>query len=125
MVALILTDKIRAEAPSRSAKMQTERFQTDNYTIRAARGFNNVEVTYQLSWTKLTQAEAKSLGDLFDATLGVSLIEWTPPYENVEQNFTVQSYDIQLLESSGAEFTYVASATLIKEYDLVAPPGQP
>lgn len=119
MVALILTNKIAAEAPSRSAKMNVERFQTDNYTIRAAKGFNNVQVTYQLSWTKLTQAEAKSLGDLFDSTLGVSLIQWTPPYENVEQNFTVVDYTIQFLETSGTDFTYVASATLVKEYDLI------
>ena len=120
MVALILTNKITALAPSRSAKMKTERFQTDNYSIRAAKGFNNVEVSYTLSWTKLTQAEAKSLGDLFDATAGVSLIQWTPPYEAAEQNFTVQEYSIQLLDARGAEanYYYTASATFIKEYDL-------
>ncbi len=122
MVALILTDKITSLSPARSATLKTERFQTDNYSIRAAKGFNNAEVSYQLSWIKLTQVEAKSLGDLFDATLGVSLVQWTPPYENVEQNFTVSQYNVQLLDDSTAtasEYFYTVSATLLKEYDLV------
>jgi phage-related protein len=118
MVALILTNKIKAQTPVRSAKLRTERMQTDNYSIRAASGFNNIEVVYQLSWTKLTPAEAQSLSNLFDTTAGVSLIQWTPPMENSERNFTVESYDIQLLEDSGAEYTYTANAKLIQEYDL-------
>lgn len=118
MVALILLNRISADAPSRRATLQTERFQTDNYTIRAAKGFNSIQVAYQLVWTKLSQAEANSLGDLFDATFGVTLIQWTPPYEDTEQDFTVQSYDVQLLDSAGADFTYLVLATLIKEYDL-------
>ena len=120
MPQLILTNKIRALAPARSAKMQVERFATDNYTIRAAKGFNNIEVTYTVSWTKLTAGEAKQLGDFFDDTAGTSLIQWTPPYENIEQNFTVQTYDISLLDDTGltATYYYTARATFIKEYDL-------
>lgn len=120
MPTLPLQDKIRAGAPARKAVMEVERFQTDNYSIRAAKGFNNVTVNYQVTWTKLTQAQAKQLGDFFDTTAGVDLIQWTPPYEASQQNFTVESYEINFLETTGLEtqYTYIASATLRKEFDL-------
>ena len=119
MATLLSLDKISSIGPSRSGAFQVERFQTDSYTIRAASGFNNSQVKYNVAWNCLTQAEVTALSEFFENTKGVSLIQWTPPLEAVELNFTVETYEVLLADSSGTAFTYNVSASLIKEYDLV------
>jgi phage-related protein len=118
MVALLSTDKLEVSGPQREGQFEVERFKTDNYSIRAAKGFNNISLTYNVSWSCLTQAEATALANLFDNTKGVSLIEWTPPLESSEVQFTVSNYTTTLNTTSGNDYTYNISATLVKEYDL-------
>ena len=117
MAQLLYTDKIDSVGPTSSNSFRVERFQTDSYTIRAATGINNSEVKYSLTWLFLTQAEAQALKAQFDDSKGVSLIQWTPPLENTELNFTVESYSSALFTSQ-EPFTYKFTATLMKEYDL-------
>ena len=110
MVALLSTNKIDSVGPSRSNAFRVDRFQTDNYSIRASRGFNNAEVKYSITWRCLTQAEANALATMFDNTKGTSLIQWTPPLEGIEQNFTVASYNVALETTVGGTYQYSVSA---------------
>ena len=119
MATLLSTDKLDVAGPSRSNSFKVEQFNTDNYRIRAAKGFNNAEVKYGLTWVCLTQAEAEALQTQFDGTSGVDLIQWTPPLEDEELNFTVESYNVTLDSSLGGTYLYNVTATLRREYDLV------
>lgn len=118
MATLLSTDKLESSGPTRQNQFRVERFQTDNYTIRAATGFNNATVKYSLVWNCLTQAEANALADQLDATNGVDLLQWTPPFENEELNFTVSEYNVTMDKPSGGTYQYRISATLNKEYDI-------
>lgn len=121
MVALPYTDKIAATGPARSSSFRVERFQTDSYTIRGTVGINVEDITYQLTWVCLTRAEADALSNTLAATRGISLIQWTPPLENEELNFTVTQYDAELTSTAGSvsDYLFNVTATLKLEYDLV------
>lgn len=117
MAQLLYTDKLNSNGPTTSVSFRIESFQVDSYRIRAASGMNNAEQTYELNWICLTQAEAEALVAQFNATRGVDLIQWTPPLEGVELNFTVSSYSSGLYTKQ-APYTYQVTASLMKEYDL-------
>lgn len=117
MAALLYTDKMDMSGPSRAASFKTERFQVDSYSIRAAKGLNPIEVKYTAVWNCLTQAEAKALADQLDATNGVELLQWTPPLENEELNYSVSGYSVGLDNASGSEYEYRLTANLVREYD--------
>ena len=118
MTTLLHTDKIQSTGPTRTTSMKVERFNTDNYTIRASMGFNNEEIKYSITWICLTHSEAQALVAQFKSTRGVELIQWTPPLEDTVTQFTVADYTVSLYTKQ-APFTYTVTAELIKEYDII------
>jgi len=117
MAQLLYTNKIESAGPTAQVSFRTETFQVDSYRIRAASGINNSEVKYSITWICLSQAEAEALVAQFNNSKGVELIQYTPPLENTEFDFTVESYSSALYRKQ-APYTYNVSATFIKEYAL-------
>ncbi len=59
----------------------------DGYSQRAGDGLNSVEDAFSLVWNALSEAEADTITDFFEARGGWEAFDWTPPGEVAARKF--------------------------------------
>jgi phage-related protein len=86
----------------------------DGYSQRTPDGINTTPERWILKWSVLEPLYS-SLTAQLEAAKGVTPIQWHPPGESTDRNFTVVKWSKTPLEDTGGE----VSAEAIEEFDLI------
>lgn len=114
--ALLYQDHISLTSPVTEKTARVERFQTDSYSVRAARGINAQEERVNVEWFGLSASQARALNNQLDAA-AISLLLYTPPPFTSEKGYTCESFSITPIFADDNSSAYAASAVLRREYD--------
>lgn len=87
----------------------------DGYSQRAADGLNGVARTFQLTWSKLTAAQAQTIEDFFLAAEGYIAFDWAGSRDAVTRKYIVRNYQRNELAVPGFD---TMTATLEQVFDL-------
>jgi phage-related protein len=86
----------------------------DGYTQRAGDGLNSVVRTISLSWTDLSDTDADTIDDFFEALTPGEAFDYTLPLATTSQKFTVNEWS----RTFGSGVHYNINAEFEKVYDL-------
>lgn len=115
-MALLYENKIEVSNPTVQFTPTVERFKTDNYSVRASRGFNAQDEVWTVVWVNLTKSEANNLRAALKAA-SVEVLWWTSPLESSDKPYTCTNYAANPLVGDFDRWTL--TATLQREYDPV------
>jgi phage-related protein len=112
MVALLYVNKIKAAAPSGDFTEEVDEFKTASYSIRAAKGINNLTEKWNLQWVALTQAEATALKSLLASAAGMYSFSWQSPLATISQEWRVVSHKAEPTSDNWGLWNYTADLEL-------------
>lgn len=86
----------------------------DGYVQKAGDGINSIRRTWPLTWSNITNAEAKTITDFLEAKGGYTPFYWTPPRTTTPLKWTCAAWTSFPNDANRMDVT----ATFIQDFSL-------